>query len=398
MTKHGKWWPNSLLPYLVQPDMSQHIDKLILSGSYQQEYCTIIINTPISGPTPLVASDGESHPPFVEHSFIQTSSPISIPPSIPSPVDLRHQHELFKWLQDLPLRGYLMSTTNSEEKLNPILKVKLPLIEPVEMDKLHNLTNHLDCQHVFTKALNLMGNNTSLLNTWWHFDHCINTALWLEKEATTQWDTAKGLFRRLTLLNVNEVLWPIIIKEHAWGYWEMYRMTCQGPRNPPVQHSPVWQSSETSSSIPPLECLYLHQSQSTSPVALITTFDLGESFETAPSIPECPRNPAPLDITTKSIDTTNFLPIPVPPPSMLQVPLSIINTIIKNCFMLWVAVQRTQVAVLDHLLSLYGSHIDVTATDTLWRGGAYTLRNAQEMQVRTPFGGHLSTSDLESLN
>jgi hypothetical protein len=85
--------------------MSQHIAQPIPSGSYQQEYHTIIINTPVSRPTPLVASDGKSHPPFIEPSFLQSSSPvlanpnsspISIPPTVPSPVNSMHQHELFK--------------------------------------------------------------------------------------------------------------------------------------------------------------------------------------------------------------------------------------------------------------------------------------------------------------
>ena len=83
------------------------------------------------------------------------------------------------------------------------------------MDELHNLTNHPDQQHIFTKALDLMGNNHDFLGTWWHFDHYINTALRLEMEVAAQWNTAKGLFKRLTLLKVNEVLQPIIIREHA---------------------------------------------------------------------------------------------------------------------------------------------------------------------------------------
>ena len=77
MTKLGKQWPNSSLLYLAQPDMSQHIAQPIPSSSYQQEYCTIIINTPISGPVSITISDGESCPPFIEPSFIQGSSPAS---------------------------------------------------------------------------------------------------------------------------------------------------------------------------------------------------------------------------------------------------------------------------------------------------------------------------------
>ena len=105
MTKLGKQQPNSFLPYPVQPDMSQHIVQPIPSSSYQQEYCTIIINTPVSGLMLLIASDGKSHPPFIEPSFLQTSSPvsaisnsspISVPPTVPSPINSAHQHELFK--------------------------------------------------------------------------------------------------------------------------------------------------------------------------------------------------------------------------------------------------------------------------------------------------------------
>ena len=84
----------------------------IPSGSYQQEYHTIVINTPISRPTPITASDGKSCPPFIKPSFLQSSSPvsnsspISVPPTVPSPIDSAHQHELFKWLWNLPIQGY----------------------------------------------------------------------------------------------------------------------------------------------------------------------------------------------------------------------------------------------------------------------------------------------------
>ena len=64
------------------------------------------------------------------------------------------------------LKEYQMSPTNSKEAQNPVPKVKLPPIELVEMDELHNLTNHLDWQHLFMKAINLIGNNPSLLSTW----------------------------------------------------------------------------------------------------------------------------------------------------------------------------------------------------------------------------------------
>ena len=300
--------------------MSQTIAQPIPSGSYWQEYCTIIINTPISEPTLLTAFDGESHPPFIEPSFLQTSSPasaiptsspISILPVIPSPVDSMHQHELFKWLQNLPIwgLGYPTSTTNSKEQLNPVPKVKLPPIKPVSMNELHNMLNNPTWQHIFTNTLDLMGNEWDLLSCWWHFDHCINTTIRLKTEAETQWITTRNLFERLKLLKIDEKLWPIIVTEYGWVYQEMRE--CWDPL--------VWQPSKTSSSVPPLEFSYPQQSQSTSPAAPITMFNSEESFEMAPSTLERPSNPAPPDITTESIDTTDFPLLPIPPPSTLQV-------------------------------------------------------------------------------
>ena len=166
MTKLGKQWPDLFPLQPVQPNMSQHIVQPIPSGSYQQEYCTIVINTLISRPMLLVASNGKSHPFFIEPSFLQTSSPvsaipnsspISIPPTIPSPVNSTHQHELFKQLQNLPIWGYLTSTTNSKERLNSIPKVWLPPVEPVSMYKLYDMLNDLAWQHVFKDAINLIG-------------------------------------------------------------------------------------------------------------------------------------------------------------------------------------------------------------------------------------------------
>ena len=191
--------------------MSQPANQPIPSGSYRQEYHTIIINTPISGPIPTTISDGESHPPFVKPSFIQGSSPasttskfsqVSNPPPILSPMNLTHQEELFKRLQDLPPQGYLTSTTNPNKRL----KVWLPKTEPVSMYELHNMLNDPDRQNVFIDAINLMGNKCDLLSCWWHFNHCINMAIRLETEAETQWMTAKNLFRRLQLLKINEKL------------------------------------------------------------------------------------------------------------------------------------------------------------------------------------------------
>ena len=142
--------------------MSQPTNQPIPSGSYQQEYHTIVINTPISRPVPNTTSDGESCPPFIEPSFIQGFSPASTTskfsqvsnlPSIPLPINLTHQEELFKWLQDLPIQGYLTSTTNPDKWP----KVRLPKTEPVSMYELHNMLNNPDWQHIFIDAINLIG-------------------------------------------------------------------------------------------------------------------------------------------------------------------------------------------------------------------------------------------------
>ena len=74
---------------------SQYIAQPIPSGSYQQKYHTIIINTSISGPTLIsnknpIIRFSQLHLPFVEKSFLQASSPVSTPP-VPSPIDLNHQ-------------------------------------------------------------------------------------------------------------------------------------------------------------------------------------------------------------------------------------------------------------------------------------------------------------------
>ena len=151
--------------------MSQSANQPIPSGSYWQEYHTIVINTPISGPIPITTSDGESCPPFIEPSFIQGSSPASTTskfsrvsnlPPILSPINLTHQEELFKWLQDLPVQGYPTSTTNPDEWP----KVRLLKTKPVSMYELHNMLNDPDWQHIFIDMINLMGSNHDLLSCW----------------------------------------------------------------------------------------------------------------------------------------------------------------------------------------------------------------------------------------
>ena len=153
--------------------MSQSTNQQIPSGSYQQEYHTIVINTPISRPIPTTTSNGESRPPFIKPSFIQGSSPASITskyswvsnlPPILSPTNITHQEELFKWLQDLPVQGYPTLTTNP----NKWPKVWLLKTKPVSMYELHNMLNDPDRQNVFNDAINFMGNECDLLSCWWH--------------------------------------------------------------------------------------------------------------------------------------------------------------------------------------------------------------------------------------
>ena len=110
LTLYSYIWLN---PYMSQTNITQSIP----SGSYQQEYHTIIINTSISGPTPLsnkefIVGSLQPCPPFVENSFVQTLLPLSTPLSIPSLIDLGHQHKLFKWLHDLCISQRVPDVTN----------------------------------------------------------------------------------------------------------------------------------------------------------------------------------------------------------------------------------------------------------------------------------------------
>ena len=341
--------------YSSDNNMSQHSIPSTDNVSYWQEYHTIIINTPIPGPTPTTTSDGEAHPPFREPSFIQTPSPISVPPSIPSPVNLRHQEELFKQLQEL-LKGYLTSTTNSKQHLIPIPQIKLPPIEHVEMDELHNITNHLDWQQNFTEALNFMGDNHVLLSTWWYFDYIINTTSQLEKEAAIQWDTTKNLFEWLKLLKVNDILWPLIVKEWKWEYWR-------------INGFPSQLTSPTTTSL-----------------IMLTSFD--DSFKTAPSTPGRPGNPAPPNTTTKSINMAD-LPTTF---AMLQVPT--FNSQ-RHGEPIYVAGSSSEDDSLPRT-SVQSARI----TRHQWETQMPYQREGHQlwqMRVRAPFGGTPSTSDLESL-
>ena len=385
--------------------MSQHIAQPIPSGSYRQEYHTIVINTPISRPIEITASNGKSCPPFVEPSFAQESSPASTTskfsqvsnlPPIPSPINLTHQEELFKRLQDLPVQGYPTSTTNSEEWP----KVWLPKTKPVSMYELHNMLNDLDWQGVFINAINLMGSNHDLLSSWWHFNHCINTAIRLEGEAETQWMTAKNLFGRLQLLKIDEKLWSIIVTEQGRILQEAENSCNLLAREP----------SESSESVPPLEFAYPQQSQLTSPAAPVTTFNSDGSFTTAPSTPERPENPAPPDVTAESINIAGYPPspipdsppLPVPPPLTLQVPPFNYHHG-RPCYYqhhpepIYVAGNSSN----DLDKSPGSSALSLWITDRWWaRRTPYGQEGCTlwEIQVGTPFAGHPSTPDLESLN
>ena len=370
--------------------MSQPTNQPIPSGSYRQEYHTIIINTPISGPIPTTTSDGKSCPPFIEPSFIQGSSPASITskyswvsnlPPIPSPINITHQEELFKWLQDLPVQGYLTSTTNPNEWP----KVQLPKTKPISMYELHNMLNDLDWQNVFIDAINLMGSNHNLLSCWWHFDHCINMTIRLETEAETQQITAKNLFGRLQLLKIDKKLQLIIIAE--WG-WILQQM--KDGSNPLVRE-PSEMSKPESKPVPPLEFIYYQQSRSTSPAALITTFNSKESFITALSTLEQPALPT---------DDPPLLPIP--PATMLQVPP--FNYHHGQPHHYWHCLEPTYVAgssseESDGSPRASALSLRITNRWQAWQTPCEQEGHAlQEIWVGTPFTGHLSTSDLESPN
>ena len=148
-----------------------------------------------------------------------------------------------------------------------------------------------------------MGSNHDLLSCWWHFDHCINTAIRLETEAETQWITTKNLFGRLQLLQIDEKLQSIIVAEQGWILQQMKN------NSNPLAQEPSEMSEPKSKPVPPLEFIHYQQSRSTSPTAPITTLNSEESFITTPSTLEQPAPPT---------DDPPLLPIP--PPSTLQVP------------------------------------------------------------------------------
>ena len=254
------------------------------------------------------------------------------------------------------------------------------------MYELHNMLNDPDWQHIFIDVINLMGSNHNLLSCWWHFDHCINTAIRLEMEAETQWITTKNLFRRLQLLNINEKIQLIIIAECGQILQEMVNN-----HDPLIQEPSKMSKSEVSKPIPPLEFSYPQQSWSTSPTALITMFNSKESFITAPSTPEHLAPPA---------DNSSLLPIP--PPSTLQVPS------FDYCHG-WPCHYRHRPEPIyvagsssdDLDRSPRSSALSLWITNRWWAWWTpYKQEGCAlwEIQVRTPFAGHPSMLDLKSPN
>ena len=139
---------------------------------------------------------------------------------------------------------------------------------------------------------------------------------------------------------------------------------------------------------PPLEFIYHQQFWLTSPTALITTFNSEESFITAPSTPEHPSDDPPL--------------LPIPPPSTLQVPpfnyhhgrLCHYQHCPELIYVVGSSSDDSDSSPRSSALSLWITNWR-RAWQTPYEQEGCTL---QEMWVRTPFGGHPSTSDLESLN
>ena len=153
----------------------------------------------------------------------------------------------------------------------------------------------------------------------------------------------------------------------------------------------VQEPSEMSESVPPLEFSYPQQSRLTSPAALITTFNSEESFITALSTLEHPAPP-----------NDDPPPLPIPPPSTLQVP-SFDYCHGRPChywhcpgpiYIAGSSSDDSDRSPRSSALSLWITN-QWQARRTPYEQEGHTL---WEMWVRTPFGGHPSMSDLESPN
>ena len=243
-----------------------------------------------------------------------------------------------------PSWGYLTSTTNSKEQSNPVPKVRLPPIEPISIYELYDMLNDLAQQHVFKNAIELMGNNYDLLSCWWHFDHCVNTAIRLDIEVESQWTThQEPLWEVKTSQNWWEILtdydrrmWTGILGDEGtprsigqrtiWNLWVypsfgifipstiMINITCCSHH-----HIQLWR----------IICNCSQYSRTTWEWRRITT----TSYSTTLDASSC------LFFTIIMVS-------------------HIIIDITQNQFMLWEAVQMTRIGAPDHLLSHYESLIN----------------------------------------
>ena len=232
--------------------MSQSTNQPVPSGSYRQEYHTIVINTPISGPIPTTTSDGESHPPFVKPSFIQGSSPASTTSK-------------FSWVSNFllshcPSTSHIKKSYSNDSKIYPLKDIWHQQQTPMNDQRSNSWRpSLLACMNSTTCWMNqidkmFLSKQSTLwevIMTFWAaggiliFDHYINMAIRLETEAETQQITAKNLFGRLQLLKIDEKLQPIIIAE--WGrilqqtpiLWPKSHPKCP---NPNQSQFPPWNS------------------------------------------------------------------------------------------------------------------------------------------------------------
>ena len=160
----------------------QYLAQPIPKGSYQQEYWTLVINTPIHGPSPFIAFNKEfitklspCCQPFIENSFIYS------PSHIPSPIYPVYQSKLFYHIMTSSPKGYAPSPTHLSEPAIPWFQ--LPLTTPLDLFKLWMLT---EGGRNVDDVLNLLENDVLLLQTYYYFNHCMWITFCLKKEAAEQ--------------------------------------------------------------------------------------------------------------------------------------------------------------------------------------------------------------------